>query len=741
MTVVDSIPTLLHASVFLFFIGLVEFLFPINHAIAYTVLSVVAICVSLYAAITVLPTIHHNSPYRTPLSKICWHILQTLGLLRFTDTMGRYMRITGDMVESCEMFATHDLPGRYERDLRALYWTMKSLTEASELEPFVEGISDVLSDKYIESSEGQSPCMSKTMQDLLLDPRINLLARIVKLLLTCLKSGGLGKSQRSKRAIACMNAITFLFRDNNMAQPTSALTLKFGSQIEHIARALSALQHDRVSLVAQTARATKERLTSSFRDNIVAVIKGKYCDLECPPSIISNLLNALNNFRSTIDIIALTPALTLSDTSCRSSSHYREFIRQLRNIYIPRHLAENFSRPARPPEQIYADIMTCLKAIYVTTCHFSCHASNADAFKTTIDDLMRLTKVTTPTVAHYALCALIRLAYHIQCDIAYPFRTVEIFNLRPSDRGLHHYHSMLHSLDVLDLLEADQGDLRGQFRLWHPYFVLPTNTPGVHHSCWSDLREFVSRGDEQLLEYTCRMSPEELQRLARFPLCTTSGENTSDFALPMKIVLSQGRTVTLIAFLQFLVVRKSPLSDPELTLDTLQIIARDLTVRFASHTAQSLLVELTAKLYDILRRQLNHLARKASMDKSDGYLDGPRHVHADPFHLLRKSPTTTQPKDCIIQIIIIILDIIGTIGDPESIDNAKAVVERLISNPRTLKPICKAAISCFAKVRPPQLYLKLSIDCYDIAAGRNTVLYIPTLAAAPIVRVARIEIS
>jgi hypothetical protein len=81
-TVVDGIPTLLHAALFLFFAGLVDFLFPINQNIAFTVLGIVIVCAALYILLTVLPTIYRQCPYRTPLSDICWRLLQTLGLLR-----------------------------------------------------------------------------------------------------------------------------------------------------------------------------------------------------------------------------------------------------------------------------------------------------------------------------------------------------------------------------------------------------------------------------------------------------------------------------------------------------------------------------------------------------------------------------------------------------------------------------------------------------------------------------------
>ncbi|KZP12367.1 hypothetical protein FIBSPDRAFT_687824, partial [Athelia psychrophila] len=52
--VVEGIPTLLHASVFLFFAGLVDFLYQINLQIAVVALSIIATCGGLYLFITIL---------------------------------------------------------------------------------------------------------------------------------------------------------------------------------------------------------------------------------------------------------------------------------------------------------------------------------------------------------------------------------------------------------------------------------------------------------------------------------------------------------------------------------------------------------------------------------------------------------------------------------------------------------------------------------------------------------------
>jgi hypothetical protein len=69
--VFEALPAMLHLSVFLFFAGLVVFLWNVNPTISKLVLSWVASCVALYGYITFLPTFRHDSPYHT--HSHLWH--------------------------------------------------------------------------------------------------------------------------------------------------------------------------------------------------------------------------------------------------------------------------------------------------------------------------------------------------------------------------------------------------------------------------------------------------------------------------------------------------------------------------------------------------------------------------------------------------------------------------------------------------------------------------------------------
>jgi hypothetical protein len=71
---VEMTPTLLHCPVFIFFVGLVLFFFSINNTVAIAVSISVGLFALVYFALTILPCIAHDHPYRTPMSNIWWYL-------------------------------------------------------------------------------------------------------------------------------------------------------------------------------------------------------------------------------------------------------------------------------------------------------------------------------------------------------------------------------------------------------------------------------------------------------------------------------------------------------------------------------------------------------------------------------------------------------------------------------------------------------------------------------------------
>ena len=160
---VEALPALLHASVFLFFAGLIDFLLNINHKVAISLLSAVAMGASAYFLCTALPLIYPNSPYQTPLTTLLW-VLQQATLLSCLDLMRRVVKFvyehTGWVAWKLYgrlilQFGDHSrrLAQGFSRsreaialgqptamDARALGWTLDALDEDHELEQFVAAI-------------------------------------------------------------------------------------------------------------------------------------------------------------------------------------------------------------------------------------------------------------------------------------------------------------------------------------------------------------------------------------------------------------------------------------------------------------------------------------------------------------------------------------------------------------------------------------------------------------------------
>ncbi|KAJ6549410.1 hypothetical protein DFH09DRAFT_855979, partial [Mycena vulgaris] len=72
--VVDIIPLLLHASLLLFFAGLVAFLIPVNLVMTVIAATLLVLVTAAYSVLTFLPPGYMDCPYRTPLSGAFWRL-------------------------------------------------------------------------------------------------------------------------------------------------------------------------------------------------------------------------------------------------------------------------------------------------------------------------------------------------------------------------------------------------------------------------------------------------------------------------------------------------------------------------------------------------------------------------------------------------------------------------------------------------------------------------------------------
>ncbi|KAJ7900901.1 hypothetical protein B0H13DRAFT_774118 [Mycena leptocephala] len=214
-TVVALIPLLLHISLILFFAGLVAFLYPVNATMLTLVAAMLAIVSMVYSWLTIIPIFCSDSPYRTPLTGVIWQLSQSFRALitpfsrwrssdndqDADDNKFQALRHRNTMVERMAREATQISSRRDERDGRALVWTVRSLADDNELEPFVLALPDV-----IWGPNGRRRLNDQQIQVLLDHSDIRLVPRIEGLLRTC-DAGLLPSDIEARRRISCLKAL------------------------------------------------------------------------------------------------------------------------------------------------------------------------------------------------------------------------------------------------------------------------------------------------------------------------------------------------------------------------------------------------------------------------------------------------------------------------------------------------------------------------------------------------------
>ncbi|KAJ6495527.1 hypothetical protein DFH09DRAFT_1376533 [Mycena vulgaris] len=209
-TTVAFLPLLLHASLILFFAGLVAFLHPINMLLMTIAAVMLGLIFATYAYLTVLPIYSSDCPYRTPLSAMAWALFLRLRAAfnashKFatdeeTTIAHRDSPIPKNMptlTEAMTRDATQKSHARDQRDARAIVWTVESLTDNNELEPFVEALPDLILGRRT---------YGDMIGTLLEDPDIHLVSRIESLLRSC-DSGVLHPALQSRRRLSCIRAL------------------------------------------------------------------------------------------------------------------------------------------------------------------------------------------------------------------------------------------------------------------------------------------------------------------------------------------------------------------------------------------------------------------------------------------------------------------------------------------------------------------------------------------------------
>ncbi|KAI0322553.1 hypothetical protein OF83DRAFT_1080139 [Amylostereum chailletii] len=256
-TVIEGIPMLLHAALFLFLAGLDVFLFNINHTLAIVVLALVSLCFLMYAALTGLPAIFYDCPYKTPLSSAFWHIKQATQYayasfrhgVRATKPMRLSNKITREWSNKKHTIGA-------ELDVIALRWTMGVLSDDNDMGEFIEALPDLI--------HAQEPHTDKIVEKVLFGTDM-LGHHIARLLRSCTSNDAITASQSRRQEshiTTCLQVVSLLARTYEVPALRSALRIPFVVQyFLPISRDILILQDHEAPAIAHLARHTRIIIT------------------------------------------------------------------------------------------------------------------------------------------------------------------------------------------------------------------------------------------------------------------------------------------------------------------------------------------------------------------------------------------------------------------------------------------------------------------------------------------------
>ena len=291
---------MLHAAIFLFFAGLVEFLFAFNDEVAEVVLVTVTVFGALYIILTFLPVIFRQCPFQTPLTSVFWYTGQILAIsFLYPFTFSNHVRT------SIHELQTHIRKGvdrhlmglmkyKPELDKDALQSTISMCHDEDELEAFVDAIPSYLrmghdADSRIDDIES------------LLGPtgKESPLRRRLALLFTSCTSDHkrMDEGARRRRAIVCCRAIWEISRAALSAKikgVTSVLRMSIGDTLQRLtldsdpaiaASALRTMAIFKRALLEQQEKAEATKDARQSTDSIVTLagdVGGKKDPLSLP---------------------------------------------------------------------------------------------------------------------------------------------------------------------------------------------------------------------------------------------------------------------------------------------------------------------------------------------------------------------------------------------------------------------------------------------------------------------------
>ena len=693
MAIVEGIPTLLHVAVVLFILGLIQFLFSVNLAVAGAVLGIFLPFVLLYCGMTLLPIVRAECPYRTPFSLlVLYALIWVMALMnKILDIIHRATP-SDSLVEKWSQLWKHKLvavtpdydlaetrenkvmdfsskPAR-RRIHRALCWTLESLTTDSELEPFVAGLPTLFSVSPVSVSpdRSESQAVSDAMIAILLEP-FGLVSRIARLLHTCIPPTILSDDTRIKRATICLQAIHAICNAKKIE--TNRLILQLIWLLEQGQFSTALLSFTRLSSHNERALSSEAKITSSF---IATKIEARLNNGDVAyrfwhGSAVARILYSAEQFQSLQLLV-------------RNNADMSDLLHLLVNI-----LADYSQENGEPSIGRQRCVQEFSKIIIRSRW-------SPEYFRplAVIKSLVKFRDEKQLTIAQCANCASVRWAIHMQ------YYLLNDWWFRSS------ISNVVEALTIFGTVLSQDRDFVGRITINGELSLGIRFRDGNGNIDREELENWKVQWKAQ--QETSGIASSEVAGSAQYDQASLDGLVMPDIGIGgdceagylLRVGISRGYAAALVIFLSSMRAFPPPEDTLELTLETLQIITKNLTVGYSSSSTQTALVHVVGRISKQLQAHLKLQDRPSDPPPNQGVQ---RTEESDPVDIIQEIPlnathaggagASTSVKDLtkgglritaeyVLPMLQALLDVVGTIAHPDSIDEAKKVVTTIRDN-------------------------------------------------------------
>ena len=259
--VVENISLLLHAAIFLFFAGLVEFLFAINDEVARVVVAVIGFFAALYFILTSLPVLSPQCPFWTPLTAVLWYTANFIMIVILSPSaLSSHGAWFHELWKRTKLgFDEHILNGAKHKktakiEKKAVKMTLGMCCGDTEVEAFLDAVPGYLGDDKAGGRFGHIGSLLNPKEK----KRVPSLGqRMGHLISSCITgSGKMNEVERCRRAVTCSSAVSEL---SKAFSSVTGFTLDLPESIGHKLQQLSHDRHPKIAFQAVRAIALLKR--------------------------------------------------------------------------------------------------------------------------------------------------------------------------------------------------------------------------------------------------------------------------------------------------------------------------------------------------------------------------------------------------------------------------------------------------------------------------------------------------